>query len=351
MVLATACSGGGGGDDTDGGSSGGGGGSFTTGGGTLQRDAIDDYVNSFIIPTLTSLDNSAGALDAAVNQLVGARTEGNLAAARAAWVATRVPWEQNETALFGPADFYGFDPAMDSWPVNQTDLQAVLGSGSTLDAATVANLDNTLKGFHTIEYLLYGSDGSKQAGDITDRESDYLIATTDNLKSITSQLLAAWVTGIQGQQPYAEEIVKAGQGSTAFPTEAAALEQFARGMSGICDEVANGKIADPFDTRNPNIVESQFSGNSLSDFANNITGAKIAYETSLSAVVAAKNATLDTQVKAAFDAAIAAIRAIPEPFLTAIQNSANDSTIENAQQKTRALQKLIDGQVIPLLLS
>ena len=46
-----------------------------------------------------------------------------------AWVAARVPWEQSEGFLFGPVDTFGYDPAMDSWPVNRTDLDAVLASG------------------------------------------------------------------------------------------------------------------------------------------------------------------------------------------------------------------------------
>ena len=351
VASSAACGGGGGGGGSDDGGSGNGGQSFTTGGGTLKRNAIDSYVNDFTIPTLTSLDDSAGALLARVETFVGAPSAENLAAARSAWVASRVPWERSEAALFGPVDFYGFDPSLDTWPVNRTDLEAVLSSSTALNDQSVANLDNALKGFHTIEYLLFGNRGEKTADQLTAREGEYLVATSRALKSITASLLASWISGYQGQPPYAQEVVSAGQGSTAFPSESSVIEQFARGVIGICDEVANGKIADPFDQRDPNIVESQFSGNSLSDFANNIGGARDAYITALSPLVVAENPALDARVRGEFERAIAAVRAIPEPFLEAIQSPSNDATIRNAQEAIRAVEQSITGEVLPLLLS
>ncbi|MBP9837351.1 MAG: peptidase M75 [Proteobacteria bacterium] len=349
MLLLSAC--GGGSSNSDNSNGGGSSGIFSSGGATAQRVAIDNYVNNFIVPTLTSLDNNAGNLLTAVRNLVSNPTAENLSATKAAWVATRIPWENSESALFGPVDFYGFDPAMDSWPVNKTDLESVISSGTALTKNTVASFDNSLKGFHTIEYLIYGDNGSKAVGALTAREMEYLLATTEALKDVTSSLLASWVDGFAGQSPYAEEVVKAGQGSSTFVSEGSAIEQFVRGIVGICDEVANGKIADPFDQRNPNIVESQFSGNSLTDFRNNIIGARTAYTSSVSALVLARNTTLDASVRTAFEQAINAIDAIPETFLLAIQDSNNDAVIENAQAKIRALQNLIEGEVLPIVIN
>lgn len=347
FVVLSGCGGGGGGGGSS--DSDQPGGDFSTGG-TTQREAIDSYVNDFIIVILSNLNTNSGVLDQAARAFVSSPNEATLAAVRSAWVNTRVPWEQSETALFGPVDFYGFDPAMDSWPVNQTDLEGVLASGASLTTESVANLDNSLKGFHTIEYLIYGVRGDKTASQLTEREGQYLVACTAGLHNVTTQLLAAWVSGIQGQPPFASEVVRAGQGSTAFPTEASVLEQIVRGMAGIADEVANGKIADPFDSRNPNIVESQFSGNSLTDFANNIGGLKIAYETSLSGLVSSDDPGLDAQTRAAIDAAIAAIRNIPETFRDSIQDGRNDGAIKAAQAAVRNVQNILETQILPVVL-
>ncbi len=348
MIATAACGGGGSGSNDaaiDDGSD------FSTGGGTTARTVIDRYVNNFIIDVYQSLDSRAAALQQAARNLVNETSEENLQAARAAWVATRVPWENSETALFGPVDFYGFDPAMDSWPVNRTDLDAVLASGTPLTASTVANFDTTLKGFHTIEYILWGIDSLKTAAQLTPREGDYLIATTDELKSITSALLAAWVTGINGQRPYALEMTDAGQGSTTFPSERTAVEQMVQGMILICDEVANGKIADPFDARNPDIVESQFSFNSTADFANNIRGAQQAYDIAVGLLVSQENPGLDAKVRSQFIAAIAATEQIPEPFRNSILNTSNDRTIVAAQQAIRTVANTLQAEVLPEVLS
>lgn len=325
--------------------------SFSSGGGSLIRTAIDAYVNDFIIQTYSSLAASASALHAAVTTLVQTTNDANLETAKAAWVAARIPWEKSETALFGPVDFYGFDPALDSWPVNKTDLDAVLSSGNALTQDTVKNFENTLKGFHTIEYLLWGEDSLKSAAELTEREKQYLLASTEELASIANSLLAAWTSGYAGQQPYAKEVTLAGQGSTSFPSEQTAVEQMVRGMLVICDEVANGKIADPFDTRDPNIVESQFSFNSIADFSNNIRGAQEAYITAVSRLIAADNPALDAKVRTQLETAIAAVLQIPEPFRNAILDSSNDSIIVNAQQKIRELANTLEGEVLPEVLS
>ena len=76
--------------------------------------------------------------------------------AKNAWRDTRVPWEKSEGFLFGPVDTKGIDPAIDSWPVNVADLDAVLASSDALTEAYIDGLIGELKGFHTIEYLLWG---------------------------------------------------------------------------------------------------------------------------------------------------------------------------------------------------
>lgn len=346
-VVLSGCSGGGGsgGDDASSGGDTAGG----SGGGTTERSVIDAYVNDYIVPDYAQLEAAAANLAASAAALQAAPSEANLTAAKAAWVAAREPWEQSETALFGPVEFYGFDPAMDTWPVNQTDLQAVLNSGQSLTAQAVGNLDPSLKGFHTIEYLLFGNDGNKTAGEFTDREFDYLVATTEELHGITAALLNAWTTGINGQPPYTEELLNAGRGSASFPTEQSAVEQIVQGQIGICDEVANGKIADPFTQRNPNIVESQFSFNSIEDFSDNIRGVKKVLDTSLFNYIAGKDQSLADKLSQAVDDAIAAILRIPEPFRDAIQDPANDATIIAAQEATRNVLNILQSEVLQII--
>ena len=122
-------------------------------------------------------------------------------------------------------------------------------------------------------------------------------------------------------------------------------------MITIADEVANGKIADPFDTRNTELVESQFSYNSIADFTSNIRGIQIAHERSLSGYLVTVNAGLDSKLRAEINAAIAALGQIPQPFRNAILDSANDGKIIAAQEAIRQIQRTLENEVIPLIVS
>jgi putative iron-regulated protein len=341
VVGAAAC---GGGDDT---------GDDT---GFTDQQIIVDYADQVVVPTYQLLQTRTAALDAAIGTLSGAPTDPNLEAARTAWSAMREPWEQSEGFLFGPVSAQGWDPAMDSWPLNQTDLEAVLASSDTLDQAYISNLPETQKGFHTVEFLLWGEDSQKTAAEITTRELEYLNALSDELVAITTDLAASWTAGVDGQPAYRTVFTTAGDPqNTAYPSLNAAAQEILGGMSGICDEVANGKIADPYDARDPNLVESQYSFNSLLDFADNVRSVENAYTgdfplgtrtgRGLTDFVAAKDAALDTRVKAEIAAAITALGQIPSPFRDAIQDPANDAAIEAAQEAIRTLQATIDGDL------
>mgnify|MGYP000396778524 FL=1 len=145
-----------------------------------------------ITATYQNLNNEAGDLVSAVTTLKNNPTSVNLEAARQAWRETRLPWEQSEAFLFGPVEQQGIDPSIDSWPVNVTDLQNVLSGSSSLTKSYIDGLDGTLKGFHTIEFLLWGTNSNKQIGDFTVREFEYLTGCSESLQGATLQLYNAW---------------------------------------------------------------------------------------------------------------------------------------------------------------
>lgn len=325
-----------------------------------DAEIITAYADSVVVPTYTLLATRAMALDAAIAALAADKTELKLTAAKDAWVATRTPWEQSEAHLFGPVSANGYDPAMDSWPVNRTDLDAVLASGNALTQPYVSALPEEQKGFHTLEYLLWGETGTKAVGAITPREYQYMRALSSELVTVTGNLATSWTAGVGGAPAYRTVFTSAGTGSAAYPSLGSAAQEILVGMSGICDEVANGKIADPYDAHDPQKVESQFSFNSLLDFSDNIRGVLNAYTGDAAAAgtmgrgladfVAAADPELDTRFRAEIAAAIAAINAIPAPFRTAITNPADYPKIEAAQAAIRKVQATIDGDLTKVVL-
>jgi predicted lipoprotein len=329
----------------------------TTAPGFTDAQVIADFADRVVVPTYALLDDRAAALHAAALTLRATPTEAHLAAARDAWIATRVPWEQSEGFLFGPVSAQGFDPAMDSWPVDRTDLEAVLASGDALTATYIRNLPETQKGFHSIEYLLFGEARDRAADDLDARELEYLTGLTLELTAVTAALEASWTTGAP---PYRDVFATAGAaGNTAYPSLDAAAQEILVGMSGICDEVANGKIADPYDAHDPNLVESQYSYNSLLDFADNLRSVENAYTGDVPAagstgrgldeVVRAIDPALDARFRAELADAIARIQAIPDPFRDAITTPSAYPTIEAAQAAIRVVQTTIDGDLAETL--
>lgn len=320
---------------------------------------ILDYADKVVVPTYTLLATRAMALETAVATLSTTPNEANLTAAKNAWVSTRVPWEQSEAHLFGPVSANGYDPAMDSWPVNVTDLNGVLASSNPLTQAYVSGLPEEQKGFHTLEYLLWGEDSTKAATALTPRELEYMKALAAELTAVTRDLSTSWTTGVMGAPAYRTVFTGAGTNS-AYPSLGSAAQEILVGMSGICDEVANGKIADPFDAHDPQLVESQFSFNSLLDFADNMRGVLNAYTGDASAAmstgkglsdfVVEKDPALDAQFRAEIQAALDALAAIPAPFRTAITTESAYPKIEAAQAAIRKVQATIDGPMTKVVL-
>ncbi|MCE2432441.1 MAG: peptidase M75 [Candidatus Latescibacteria bacterium] len=314
---------------------------------------LTDFSDKTVIPTYKDLANVATELLTAVQNLKTNPSAATLATARAKWVASRTPWEKSEGFLFGPVDFSGFDPALDSWPVNRTDLEGVLGSSDPLTKTSVNNLANELKGFHTIEFLLFDEGGSKTIEDFTPRQYDYLIAATELLKDAAVSLHTSWIASGEN---FRAQVVNAGAGSSTYTTQKAAVQEMVNGMIGIADEVGNGKIADPFTEQDTRLVESQFSFNSLLDFQDNMRSIQNVYlggynveAAGLDEFVKSKDSALDQRFQAEIQAAITEIGKISFPFRDALATDA--AQITAAQQAIATVQQTLEGDIMSLVLA
>ncbi len=315
-------------------------------------DEIENTVDQVIVKTYENLDSKAGILESQLTALSYVKTEEQLGYARQAWRDARTPWEQSEGFLFGPVDSKGIDPSIDSWPVNVEDLNAVLNSNDVLTKEYVDLLEGTLKGFHTIEWLLFGETGDKKIEEISDREFEYLIACAKSLKGSTSQLLLEWSP--QGGNFGATVRSAGSESNKVYPSQKSALLEFNNGIITIADEVANGKIDEPYSTQNLLFEESRFSANSKADFADNIRSIQNIYlgginkeGSGLSTIVKLKDQALDNEVRTAIADAINAIEVIPGTFSDAVFNS--KPAVVNAQSKVRELLQVLEFKLTPFL--
>ncbi len=237
-------------------------------------------------------------------------SEADLALCKQEWRDTRLSWERSEALLFGPVATGNIDPRIDTWPVNFVDLDAQLNGSNAFTQEYITGLEDALKGFHPIEYLLFGLNGDKTAGEFTAREFEYLTALAIDLATLTSELRDSWDPSTAGN--YTSTFITAGSGSAVYDTQRAAYEELVNAMVGICDEVANGKMQEVLLAQNPLLEESPFAKNSITDFTNNIRGVENVYlgkyqddGTGLEDLVRHHDLQLDGSIKQRIAAALA----------------------------------------------
>lgn len=318
----------------------------------LSAEILSASASNVFAATYSDLKGEAILLYTNTQALAATTDETNLTACKQSWRDCRSAWEQSESFLFGPVSSENIDPRIDTWPVNFADLDSILASSAVFSAGYIDSLDDALKGFHPIEYLLFGVNGNKTATAFTQRELEYLNALTLNLQVLTTDLADYWNSSAQGS--YFGSFTTAGAGSTVYSTERSAYEEMVNAMAGICDEVANGKMNEPFTAQDPSLEESPFAFNSIADFTNNIRGVKNVYlgvynadGKGLEDLVRAHNLSLDGQVKQKIDVALATLGTITVPFGQAITQQ--PVQVQNSINAINDLKATLENDLLPFV--
>jgi putative iron-regulated protein len=319
---------------------------------TSEEQVLNDFANKLANPNYADIQAKANFLNVAVQTLDTSTTDANLSAAQTAWYNVRQAWEHCEGFLFGPVEDYNYDPAMDDWPVNKVDLDSLLASNNPLTVSDIDALPTTLKGFHSIEYILFGVAKTRKASQLTAREKTYLISLAQSLYNTTTELRDSWDSG--STIDFTSQFVNAGNGSQRFATRQDAFIAIVTAMVGICDEVGEEKMNDPLVAQDSTLDESQFSHNSTTDFKNNITGAYDAYLSrynteghGLNDLVASKNISLDNKIQSEFQTAIASFDNITVDFGKAIFTQ--KMQIKTTQNDIEQLKATLEGDLMDFI--
>ncbi|MEM6481393.1 MAG: imelysin family protein [Pseudomonadota bacterium] len=214
-----------------------------------KADVLNNYSDIAAAKYADAL-TTAKTLQAAVDALIAEPSDITLQAARDAWLAARVPYQQTEVYRFGNAIVDDWEGKVNAWPLDEGLIDYVDASyggpsdenelkvlnvvanasftlsGETVDAAkiTPALLEgalheadgveaNVATGYHAIEFLLWGQDlnghgpgaGNRPYTDYAagadctngncDRRADYLKAATDLMISDLEWIAAQWAVG------------------------------------------------------------------------------------------------------------------------------------------------------------
>jgi putative iron-regulated protein len=334
-------------------------------------EMITNLTNDVIVAGYLSLSTKANDYHLATLTLFNSPTAENLAAAQQAWRDVRIPWEQGEAHIFGPVDALSIDPHLDTWPLNTSDLQALLASQSGFTAEQVKLFNDDVQGFHTMEFLLFGdglTDNEKTIDEMTALEREYLMATAEVFNEYAHSLADAWTVSYDpsdSNSPAYKELLLTANNNV-YASELGVIEELIQGMIGIIDEVGNGKIAEPFgtslSTTDTSLVESQYSWNSLADFADNIQGVQNIFrgefingadKQGIIDFIAAADSELASRMNNEINDALSAIKAIKGednlPFRQAINDADARLRIQSAIESLSLVQTSFERDVLPLL--
>ena len=216
---------------------------------SAETPSTEAVLNTYADIALAGYEDSlvtARALDAAIDALVSGPSEATLGVARAAWIASRAPYQQTEVYRFGNAIVDDWEGRVNAWPLDEGLIDYVDASygadsdenalytvnvianpelvvnGQATDATmiTPALLSDTLHeaegveanvatGYHAIEFLLWGQDlngtgagaGTRPATDFDpesctggncDRRAGYLKAASTLLVDDLEEMVGNW---------------------------------------------------------------------------------------------------------------------------------------------------------------
>ena len=334
----------------------------------IHAAILEQYVNNTISPTYRNLATNAEQLVMDLQALRADKSQSNLNHACETFLTARAWWEKSEAFLFGAASDFGIDPHIDSWPLDVDAFNTMMANTAQIQAMDAEDgdeyagekLGNSLLGFHGIEYILFSNGAPKSASEITDLQLIYAIAVAGDLRNRCYQLEVSWIgdaapkahrdkvedlelnsTVNGGDFSYGENLSKAGDFGSTYPSNSSGLMAIIDGCRTIADEVGTSKIGKPFHGEDPNYIESPYSHKSIEDFYNNILSIENAYyggvegmqieSGSLHSYIKRLDEDLDNRVVAAINNAKNKILAMPAPFVQNYTDSANGDAIAACQ--------------------
>jgi putative iron-regulated protein len=307
---------------------------------------------------------TAQGLQAAVAALIATPSDATLQAARNAWLAARVPYQQTEAFRFGNPIVDDWEGRVNAWPLdeglidytaagygNEENALATLNviaapkftlSGTEVDATAItpALISGTLheadgieanvaSGYHAIEFLLWGQDlngigpgagarpftdylqGEGCTGGNCDRRAAYLQAATDLLVADLEEMTANWsATGparaaVTSDPQAGLSAILTGMGSLSYGELAG--ERMKLGLMLNDPEEEHDCFSD--NTHNSHYYDGVGIRNVYLGSYTRVDGTVIEGP-SLSDLVAAADPAVDTQLRAELDASVAALGAV-----------------------------------------
>jgi predicted lipoprotein len=143
------------------------------------------------------------------------------------------------------------------------------------------------------------------------------------LASAAHQVADAWDPA---QGNYAGQVETAGNGSTVYPIERGALDDYVGGVAYALELVVGIRLAGPLGTKtnnmpDPSVDPTSASDSAVADMTGSLTGVSSLYQgAGFASMVQTVNPTLNMQAMSDIASCQKSVTAIPAPFVTSVVN-------------------------------
>lgn len=358
---------------------------------------LGDLTRNVVVPTFRQLEADAAALESSSATFCQAPSPAMLAEMRQAWRDTRAAWMQSHALRFGPIEDLRLRGVIDWWPVNPDRMEAWLATDDPVTPEKIASLGSTLRGLGAVEALIFpdgqadaavlaslGAGGDARGG----RRCAYLADLAQGVHGGARTALCGWVgpgedgagddgacRGVTTGKPgapamaYAAVLSGAGDGNAVYPSAQAALGDVVNFAAVTLETLADTDLGKPLGhksggTPQPDEVRAPLSDNAWADIRNGLLGVKHVYVGNagmaggdgdgdalaglgLGALVHQRSPDTDARVRAALDAALAAVEAAPEPLEQMVVD--DPAGVEAIYAAVKQVQRIFQTEVASLL--
>ncbi|MDQ7250865.1 imelysin family protein [Dongia sedimenti] len=312
------------------------------------------YARDVVAPAFKALAGETKKLAEAADDFGAQPSQDGFAALRVAYDAVSDAWMQAQFFRLGPLGAQQRSERFEYWPekrpIIDKQLAGLLANAKpdSLDLEKFAQASVAVQGLPALERLLYG-DTARQvlsAGPEQKARIAVIKAIAHNLDRLAQQLAAEWEKVLSDPKTAASPF-------TQDPNEAAA-QLYAGLMTGL-QIVSDQKIAGPrgptIDKAKPKSAEQWRAGRSLKNIKLNLQGLREATvgKSGFATLLGADQAALKTEISTAFDAALAAADAAPEPLDAAVTDAEGRKKVGALLVAVNHLRDLMKQKVPPAI--
>lgn len=242
--------------------------------GELKTRVIFNFAEDVALKAFSNLNNAVIKMASQAENYYYSGSTSDFEILKQEWQNANKFWELTESFQFGPITTGTYASKMDTWPARPAEFDALLAGSNNLEVPDIENLSNNLRGFHAMEYVLFGANGRKTANAVDWKQRKYLLNLAKDLRNNSVAIFNAWTAGAKS---YGSEIIHAGKGSSAFTTKQSLFSAMVTNMGNMCSKIAIDNLGKPFDNMDSLALESPYANQSLSDIQTNLQSLQLAY--------------------------------------------------------------------------